>query len=153
MPANKTCINCGNELERHKGLWLCPDCNSNEFPAVEDSLDAARTFEDSDEYVFIECPGATLYEPGTTVVTSGAKFNDENDPSKGCQIVGQPVFAPTHTQKRRIKREALGKIRRCQGCQDYTIRMRRPEGPDFFIPSTRFPNRKKLKSVTHTSVR
>ena len=36
-------------------------------------------------------------------------------------------------------------------CQDYTVRMRRKEGPDFYIPSHKHPNRKKLKSVQHTT--
>ncbi|MDH4034406.1 MAG: hypothetical protein OEV80_11475, partial [candidate division Zixibacteria bacterium] len=50
-----------------------------------------------------------------------------------------------------IKREALGSIRRCQACQDYTVRMRRKEGADFCIPSSKFPHRKTLKSVHHVS--
>ena len=97
--------------------------------------------------MFIECPGATLYEPGTDHVVKGVAFNDDNDPTKGFTIVDRPLYAPTHTHRRRIKLDALGKIRRCQGCQDLTVRMRRREGPDFYIPSSKHPGRKKLKSV------
>jgi hypothetical protein len=59
------------------------------------------------------------------------------------------VYAPTHSRRRRIKAEAFGKIRRCAACQDLTVRLRRREGPDFFIPSSKHPGRKKLKSVTY----
>ncbi|MEW5994038.1 MAG: hypothetical protein AB1744_06545 [Candidatus Zixiibacteriota bacterium] len=79
------------------------------------------------------------------------KWLDPDDPSAGYEIVKHPVYAPNHTKRRRIKREVLGKIRRCQACQDYTVRMRRKEGPDFFIPSSKYPGRKKLKSVHHVT--
>lgn len=141
----KKCINCGQNLIRRNRAWFCPKCN----PASLEYTDIFKDDEDNDaDYVFIDCPGATLYEPGTDKVIAGVKFIDDNDPSKGYEIVKEAVYAPTHTKRRRIKREALGKIRRCQGCQDYTVRMRRREGPDFFIPSYKHPNRKKLKSVT-----
>ena len=142
----KICINCNKPLIEHKGVWYCIQCNP-------EKLDYNEIFEDKrdDDYVFIDCPGATLYQPGTNNIAAGVKFYDENDPNKGFEIVKEPVFAPTHNKRRRIKREALGKIRRCQGCQDYTVRMRRPEGPDFFIPSFKHPKRTKLKSVEHTS--
>ena len=139
----KTCINCGEELINREGLWICINCNTKD-------LDQSNIFiaeKDDDDYFFIECPGATLYEPGTDNIIAGVKFHDEDDPLKGYQIIDHVVYAPTHTKKRRIKKEALGNIRRCQGCQDYTVRMRRPEGPDFFIPSYKHPRRKKLKTV------
>jgi len=147
MDDPKRCINCNRPLIQQQGVWLCIQCNSRE-------IDAARVFideQESDEYVFIECPGATLYEPGTHNVVAGVKYHDDDDPFKGYKIIDKPVYAPNHVKRRRIKREALGKIRRCQACQDYTVRMKRKEGPDLFIPSPRFPNRKKLKSVQHTS--
>lgn len=144
---DQQCINCNGPLIEHKGIRLCPRCNS-------DQIDVSQLFIDesgSDRYVFIVCPGATLYDPETGAVTEGVKFLDDDDPSRGFEIIERPVYAPTHTKRRRIKTEAVGKLRRCQGCQDYTVRMRRPEGPDFCIPSWKFPNRKKLKSVRHSS--
>ncbi len=147
MDDKKTCINCGRPLYRQQGIWLCVKCNSRD-------IDAARIFIEekaSDDSVFIECPGATLYEPGTHNVIAGVKFHDNDDPFKGYKIIDKPVYAPNHTKRRRIKREALGRIRRCQACQDYTVRMQRKEGPDFFIPSSKFPHRTKLKSVEHVS--
>ena len=147
MGTDEKCINCGRELILHGGVWLCLQCNSDEVPSLLVLTDDKAP----DDYVFIECPGATLYQPGTNNVIAGVKFIDNDDPFKGFKIIGEPVFAPTHRKKRLIKREALGKIRRCQGCQDYTVRMRRKEGVDFFIPSPKHPNRKKLKSVTHYS--
>jgi ribosomal protein L37AE/L43A len=140
----KNCVSCGRRLLNQHGVWLCPSCNSRD-------LDTSRVFMEApgdDEYVFIECPGATLYESGTTNVIAGVKFHDDNDPFKGHRIIGHPVYAPNHCRRRRIRREALGKIRRCQACQDYTVRMRRREGADFYIPSSKHPGREKLKSVT-----
>jgi len=143
----KSCINCGRELLKQKGVWLCPGCNSPDVDASQIFIDD----HEDNEHIFIECPGATLYEEGTHNVIAGVKFHDNEDPFKGHKIIGEPVFAPNHRKRRRIKREALGRIRRCQACQDYTIRMQRREGADFFIPSSKHPNRKKLKSVQHLS--
>ena len=140
-------------MERH-GVLVCLQCNPEQLDyhdIFEDKLAPSGAEGKEDGYIFIDCPGATLYQPGTDIVVAGAKFHNENDPSKGFTIIKESVFAPTHNKRRRIKREALGKIRRCQGCQDYTVRMRRPEGPDFFIPSNKHPRRTKLKSVEHTS--
>lgn len=145
----KSCINCGRPLIKHRAAYLCIECNRDQF-------DVADLFDDQPEddgYALIECPGASLYKPGTNDVIEGARFIDDNDPEKGHEIVGSPVYPPNHRNRRRIKREAYGKIRRCQACQDYTVRMRRKEGADFFIPSTKYPGRKKLKSVTHSSYR
>lgn len=147
MDETKTCINCQRDLIQRKGAWICETCNTQIDAVYEEIIESVE----SDDYLFIECPGATLYEPGTNSVIGGVKFINEDDPFMGYRIIGEPVYAPTHTKRRRIKREALGKIRRCQGCQDYTIRMRRPEGPDFFIPSHKHPGRTKLKPVTPRS--
>ena len=141
MSKNGNCINCGRKLSGKKGVRLCPKCNvqSQEYAGIfKDDFD--------DGYVFITCPGATLYKPGTNEILCGARFNDNDD---GYVIVDHPVYAPNHKRRRRIKKDAVGKIRRCQACQDYTIRMRRKEGEDFFIPSHKYPGRKKLKSVEH----
>ena len=146
MESKQKCINCHSPLLERKGILVCLQCNPEQ-------LEYSEIFEDKKEdgYIFIDCPGATLYQPGTDTVAAGVKFHDENDPLKGFSIIKEPVYAPTHNKRRRIKEEALGKIRRCQGCQDYTVRMRRPEGPDFYIPSHKHPNRTKLKSVEHSS--
>ena len=147
MKDDKTCIHCKRKLVHKNGVWLCLACNSRD-------LEYTRIFieeKEDDGYVFIDCPGATLYEDGTNEVVAGVRFNDDDDPEKGYEIVDHPVYAPTHTKKRRIKKEALGKIRRCQGCQDYTVRMRRREGPDFFVPSYKHPGRKKLKTVEYVT--
>ncbi len=147
MVNKKKCIHCGRELIRKKGVLLCLECNS-------DDLDINILFKDDDtpeDHVFIECPGATLYQPGTNNIIGGVKFIDDDDPFMGHKIIGEPVFAPNHKRKRLIKRDSLGKIRRCEACQDYTVRMRRKEGADFFIPSVKHPKRKSLKSVKHVS--
>ncbi len=102
---------------------------------------------DNGDKVFIECPGATIYQPGTKRIIAGINFIDENDPDKGYEIIGNQVFAPEHKKRRLIKKEHLGSIRRCQACQDLTVRMIRREGPDFFIPNPRHPHKKQLKSI------
>ncbi|HWR82828.1 MAG TPA: hypothetical protein VN285_05970 [Candidatus Deferrimicrobium sp.] len=143
----KKCVGCGRSLALRGGVWVCRSCNS-------DDVDTSTIFiQDSpgEGYLFIECPGATLYTPDGGTVAAGVNWLDDNDPSKGYEIVKHPVFAPTHTKKRRIRKEAYGRIRRCQACQDYTVRMRRKEGPDFFIPSSRYPGRTKLKSATYST--
>jgi ribosomal protein L37AE/L43A len=141
------CTNCDSPLVQKGNIWLCRSCNAEDFSAaIPFDQDPS-----SDVYVFIDCPGATLYEPGTQTVTAGVRWFDDTHPERGFEIVKHEVYAPNHTNKRRIKREALGKIRRCQACQDYTIRMRRREGPDFFIPSSKHPGRKKLKSVDYST--
>jgi len=97
--------------------------------------------------IFIECPGVTVYEPGTRNIIAGVRFFSEHDPKSGYEIVSHPVYAPEHRRKRLIKKENVQSIRRCQACQDLTIRLMRPEGPDFYIPNSRFPRKKQLKSV------
>ncbi len=147
MSKRKKCVNCNRPMIEKKGVLLCPHCDSG-------GVDISRIFMDgreSEEHVFIECPGATLYSPNSNEVVTGVKWHDDNDPLQGYEIIDHPVYAPEHVKRRRIKKEALGKIRRCRACQDYTVRMRRKEGADFFIPSPRHPGRKKLKSVTYSS--
>jgi hypothetical protein len=147
MTESKTCINCGSELECRGTARFCLSCNSQE-------IDQAQVFLrelPGEDHVFIECPGASLYAPGTNDVVEGVEYYDRDDPGNGHRIIKNPVFAPDHHHRRRIMREALGKITRCRACQDYTVRMRRKEGVDFFIPSSRHPGRKKLKSVEHTT--
>ncbi|MFH1688221.1 MAG: hypothetical protein ABIE70_11965 [bacterium] len=144
MPDDK-CINCRRPLVIQNGVSLCSRCNTAEITQAQLFL----RDEGESEHVFIECPGATLYAPESNEVIAGVKFYNDDDPTKGYRIVERPVFAPNHKRRRRIERQALGRIRRCQACQDYTIRMRRREGRDFCIPSHRHPNRKKLRAMTH----
>ena len=99
------------------------------------------------EKIFIECPGATVYEPGTRTAIAGIVWVDEKDPARGYKIVDHQVFAPEHRKKRLIKKEHRNSIRRCQACQDLTVRLIRREGPDFFIPNPRFPRKKQLKPI------
>lgn len=87
--------------------------------------------------VLIECFGATLYHPDTNDVSTGVKFVDHGDPTKGLKIVSRPVYGPDHVKNRWVKIEDAHLIRRCQSCQDHTIRMRRKEGPDLYIPPRR----------------
>ena len=143
----KTCINCNRPLIKQKGVWLCAKCNPRAIDTTNIFIDDIET----DEYLFIECPGATLYDEETGEIIEGVKWKDDNNISKGYEIVGKAVYAPNHKHRRRIKREALGKIRRCIACQDYTVRMRRPEGRDFFIPSVKHPSRTKLKPMNHVT--
>lgn len=143
----KRCINCDEELVEKDNVLVCRRCNKTDFSEYSIFKDEKR----DDEYIFIECPGATLYEEGTNEIIAGVKFHDRDNPQAGYEIIDKPVYAPTHKKKRRIKKETAGRICRCQGCQDYTVRMRRREGVDFFVPSTKYPGRKKLKSVQHVT--
>jgi hypothetical protein len=100
--------------------------------------------------IFIECPGATVYDPQTREVIAGVVFVDEADPSRGYRIVNHLVFAPGHKKRRLINKKHRRRIRRCQACQDLTVRLIRREGPDFFIPNPRFPRKRQLKPVEKT---
>jgi len=125
----------------------------NDNPELQ-KPEVSTPFEDDEvkdgDKLFIECPGATIYEPGTRNIIAGVKFVDESDPSNGYEIVGSPVYAPEHKKRRLVKKEHLGSIRRCKACQDLTVRMMRPEGPDFYIPNPKHPRKNKLKSVEKT---
>jgi hypothetical protein len=100
-----------------------------------------------DDKIFIECPGASVYEEGTRNVIAGVEFVDDAHPEKGYRVVDQQVFAPEHRKRRLIKKEHRSSIRRCQACQDLTVRLIRREGVDFFIPSPKHPRKTKLKSI------
>ena len=120
-------------------MWLCPRCNDalgDRFGALAQSL---ADFTSDTDRVVIECPGATLYLPDSDQVTAGVRFLDSNDPSRGYEIIERPVYGPAHVAHRWVKRQDAHLIRRCQSCQDLTVRMRRKEGPNLFIPSRRHP--------------
>lgn len=142
--AESVCIHCGAILVEKGGVRLCKACN---VQASEQAELPFAAVEEHDDYLFIECPGVTIYDSETMEIIQGAKFRSEANPELGYDIIGAALFAPAHTSRRRIRREAYGRIRRCQACQDLTIRLRRPEGVDFCIPSVRFPKRTKLRSV------
>ncbi|MDD4052134.1 MAG: hypothetical protein PHR28_09595 [candidate division Zixibacteria bacterium] len=120
-------------------MLLCPRCTDalgDRFGALAQSL--ADFTADTDRIV-ISCPGATLYLPDSDQVTAGVHFFDGNDPLQGYEIIGHPVYGSAHVAHRWVKRQDAHLIRRCQSCQDLTVRMRRKEGPDLFIPSRRHP--------------
>ncbi|UCD17268.1 MAG: hypothetical protein JSV44_12595 [Candidatus Zixiibacteriota bacterium] len=155
MSEDKTCHNAnddqamGKEVKKDK-----PGKNKLKRIPVRSAGSPDIPFEDNTapgtDAVFIECPGATVYRPGTREVIGGAHFLDDNDPSRGYEIVDKPIYAPGHTRRRIIKKEHIRSIRRCQACQDLTVRMMRREGPDMCIPSHKFPYRRRLKPVEKT---
>ena len=100
-----------------------------------------------DNKIFIECPGATIYEPGTRNIIAGVRFYDEQKPSKGYEIVANPVYAPEHRGRRLVRKKDVNCLRRCQACQDLTVRMVRREGPDFYIPNPKHPKKRQLRSI------
>jgi len=117
-------------------------------PAVDRVESPFEEIESLDnDKMFIECPGVTVYDSQTREVIAGVEFLDEQDPDAGYRIIGQPVYAPEHRRRRLIKKAHRGLIRRCQACQDLTVRLIRREGPDFYIPSARHPHRRQLKPV------
>ena len=108
------CTHCGRPLTQSGGVELCLVCNEIATPA--DLLDAPKTV--------IECPGATLYDVESGRILEGVKWNDSSDYTQGHVIIKNEVYAPAHTARRLLGSEQLGKIARCQACQDYTVRMR-----------------------------
>jgi len=129
------CRDCGHELQEVGGLSICPHCNDSRGEHYNYLSQSISAFAEDSDKVLIECPGATIYNPGTNEVAEGVRFVDDNDPSQGYEIVGRPVYGPKHVKHRWIKKEDAHLIRRCQSCQDHTIRMKRKEGPDLYIPS------------------
>ncbi|MCP4568619.1 MAG: hypothetical protein GY841_13665 [FCB group bacterium] len=135
------CQICGVELQKIGELWLCPQCNDHQSLDIDSISESLSVFADEDRRLLIECPGATLYLPGTNEVTAGAQFLDAQDPTRGHKIINRPVYGPQHVRRRWIKKEDAHLIRRCQSCQDHTVRMKRKEGPDLYIPSLKNPQR------------
>lgn len=113
------CSHCGRPLAAEGGLEICLYCNK--IATIEDVPRG--------EKVIIECPGATLYDLESGRVVGGVKWNHPDDFTHGFDIVVAPVYAPNHTQRRLIDPEQVGKIVRCQACQDYTVRMRANQRP------------------------
>lgn len=121
------------------GLWVCPRCNDALGDRCGTLSRSLVDFTADTDRVVIECPGATLYLPDSDQIIAGVRFLDNNDPSHGYEIVDHPIFGPRHVPRRWVKREDTHLIRRCQSCQDLTVRMRRKEGPNLYIPSRRHP--------------
>jgi rRNA maturation protein Nop10 len=131
------CRHCGGELESVGGLPVCLSCNDSHGEHYNLLSESIGDFAEQSDKVLIECPGATIYHADNGEVSAGVKFIDNDDPSRGYEIVGHRVYGPKHVKRRWVKKEDVHLIRRCQSCQDYTIRMRRKEGPNLYIPSRR----------------
>lgn len=138
MPKNN------NQAERNNKQSKKTSLNNNTEKVIYPFADNQSL---DDDKIFIECPGATVYDPDSREVIAGIEFIDEDEPTRGYRIVGQQVFAPEHRSRRLIKKEHRFAIRRCQACQDLTVRLMRREGVDFFIPSPKHPRKTKLKSI------
>ncbi len=150
VEGTQVCSHCGDDLQIISGLPICPRCNDTRGEFLNFFSRTAADFGADSDKVLIECHGATLYKPGTNDIEAGVKFRDANDPSQGFDLIGAPVYGPKHVAKRWVKKDDLHLIRRCQSCQDLTIRMRRKEGPDLYIPSRRHPNyRAETASLMH----
>lgn len=147
------CISCGLPLIFLDEAKLCGRCNSEQTIELASALSGQLNIPNGDERQFIECPGASLYDDKTGLVSEGADFIEHDDGSYEARIVKRPHFPPGHCRRRLVSREKFGKIRRCQACQDYTVRLKRKEGVDFCIPSAKFPRRTKLKSIDIVSHR
>jgi len=139
----QTCETCGSHLLPLGGLKLCPRCD--DVAGLCLSLGGTvNDFTAETDRVLIECPGATIYRSGTNDIIAGARFKNDSDPTCGFIIIDKPVYGPHHVRYRWVRNKDLHLIRRCQSCQDHTVRMRRREGPDLYIPS-----RKNLSGRPH----
>jgi hypothetical protein len=126
-------------------LEICPRCNDTQGEYYNFFSRNASDFGAASDRIMIECHGASLYRPGTDEVIAGVKFADPDNPAGGFEIIGQPLYGPLHVKRRWVKKDDAHLIRRCQSCQDYTVRMRRKEGPDLFIPSRHKPQRQSAR--------
>ena len=145
------CVSCGAKLIFESRARLCPKCNTPETKSYLVTLGKALSEIDQDDSIIIECPGASICDTETGMVNEGAEFIDKADGSYEVKIVSRPVYPPGHTRRKLISPDTFGRVRRCQACQDYTVRQMRREGPDFCAPSSKFPDRTKLRTVTDVS--
>lgn len=113
-------------MREFKGIFMCLECNDKygEFYNFFSSAVSDFKKEDGKDVVFVECPGATIYDELNSEIVRGVKWSDPNDFSKGHSIVGESIYAPGHKPKRMVERDKAGSIGRCQACQDFTVRMR-----------------------------
>ena len=147
------CVGCGSPLIFLDETKLCSRCNSEQTIELAATLSGQMNTPDGEDQQFIECPGASLYDEKTGLVSEGADFIEHENGAYEARIIKRPHFPPGHHRRRLVPRDAFGKIRRCQACQDYTVRLKRKEGVDFCVPSAKFPRRTKLKSVDIVSHR
>jgi len=136
--SQENCRICGRKLQTIGDMYRCPYCDNRDEESLGPLSSSINDFAKDVDKVLIECPGATLYRPGTDEVISGVKFLNDDFPFE-YEIVGGAVFGPHHVHHRWVKKEDLHLIRRCQSCQDYTIRMKRKEGANLYIPSRKGP--------------
>ncbi|MCX6825867.1 MAG: hypothetical protein NTV06_01170, partial [candidate division Zixibacteria bacterium] len=59
------------------------------FPFIDESVDTpgGEQYLLDDGKIFIECPGATVYEPGTRKIIAGVHFFDDDNPATGYEII------------------------------------------------------------------
>lgn len=122
--STKRCHICGKPMKEFKGVYMCLPCNEKYGQYYNYFKSATEEYQKQGDWVVIECPGATIYDETNTRVVAGVKFNNSRDPSQGYEIVGRPIYAPNHQKIRRVKRDHVNNISRCQACQDFTVRMR-----------------------------
>jgi len=130
------CLRCGGDLLTIGGLPFCARCNDREgdhYNCLSWTI-KMNAFSTQSNRILITCPGATVYHPGANTVAAGVRLLDPDDPSQGYEIAERPIYGPAHVLHRWVKKKDAHLIRRCRSCQDYTIRMRRKEGSDLFIP-------------------
>jgi len=111
-------------MREFKGVYLCLPCNEKYGDYYNFFTAASKEYQDSNDHVVIECPGATIYDESNTRVVQGVKWNNDKDHSQGYEIVGRPVHAPNHKRTRRVPKDKARHLSRCQACQDFTVRMR-----------------------------
>lgn len=118
------CHICGKPMREYKGVYLCLPCNEKYGDYYNFFTSASREFQDSNDRVTIECPGVTIYDESNSRVVQGVRWHNDHDHSQGYEIVGKQIFAPKHARTRVVGKAHAHRISRCQGCQDFTIRMR-----------------------------
>lgn len=118
------CHICGKVMHEYKGVYLCLPCNEKYGEFYNFFNSASREHLDNNDHIVIECPGVTIYDESNTRVVQGVKWNDDRDHSQGYSVIGKQIFAPNHLKIRRVAKDNAHLISRCQGCQDFTIRMR-----------------------------
>jgi len=125
--SDRICAICGKRMRRFKGIYMCLECNDKYGDYYNYFSKAVSEFKrdpDGADKVMIECPGASIYDEANQSVIRGVKWNDSRDYTKGCEVIGQAIYAPGHEKKRLIDRDAVKRIGRCKACQDFTVRMR-----------------------------
>jgi len=124
---DRICAICGKRMRQFKGIFMCLECNDKYgeyYSFFSKAVSEFKQEEDGAEKVLVECPGATIYDESNQSIIRGVRWKDPQDYTKGCEIVGQAIYAPGHEKKRLVDRESAVRIGRCKACQDFTVRMR-----------------------------